>query len=275
MDLVLRALSEPHRRRILGLVRDRELSAGDIAERFQITRPAVSQHLAVLKEAGLVSERRQGTHRWYRVRPEALASVRLFVDELWSARLAGVTRALTTPGAGIGAERVSVEREVMLNAGRETVWKLLVQPKSATRWMGLSARFELKVGGRYKLEVLPERVAAGEFLKIDPPRRLVHTWGWDGETHGTVPPGSTVVSYGLTEVGHQTRLQLRHSGLPSIDTAGSHSRGWAHYLPRLVAVASGNTPGPDPWVADPARMQRELQPASWGHQTKASERKQS
>jgi len=87
MDLAARAIAEPRRRQILAMVRDEELSAGEIAAGFEISRPAVSQHLAVLREAGLLSERRQGTSRLYRVRPEGMASLRDFMNEFWTDRL--------------------------------------------------------------------------------------------------------------------------------------------------------------------------------------------
>lgn len=87
VDLVARALAEPRRREILIRVRDAELSAGEIAAGFDVSRPAVSQHLAVLREAGLLSERRQGTSRLYRARPEGLAGLRDFMDEFWTDRL--------------------------------------------------------------------------------------------------------------------------------------------------------------------------------------------
>jgi DNA-binding transcriptional ArsR family regulator len=87
-DAVLRALAEPHRRRILTVVGDRELPAGEIAEHFDITHQAVSQHLRTLKDAGLLRERREGTRRLYAIRPEAIESVRTFLDELWPASLA-------------------------------------------------------------------------------------------------------------------------------------------------------------------------------------------
>jgi DNA-binding transcriptional ArsR family regulator len=86
-DAALRALAEPQRRRILVLVRDRELAAGQIAQHFDITHQAVSQHLRVLKDAGLLRERRDGTRRLYAIRPEAIESVRAFLDELWPASL--------------------------------------------------------------------------------------------------------------------------------------------------------------------------------------------
>jgi DNA-binding transcriptional ArsR family regulator len=87
-DAVLRALAEPQRRRILVLVRDRELPAGEIAEHFDITHQAVSQHLRVLKDAGVLSERREGTRRLYALRPEAIESVRSFLEDLWPSSLA-------------------------------------------------------------------------------------------------------------------------------------------------------------------------------------------
>jgi DNA-binding transcriptional ArsR family regulator len=87
VEAALKAIAEPSRRRILTLVRDDELSAGEIAARFDVTRQAVSQHLGVLKEAGLVDERRNGTRRLYRVRPEGLTEIRAFLEGFWDERL--------------------------------------------------------------------------------------------------------------------------------------------------------------------------------------------
>ena len=87
MESALKAIAEPRRRQILSLVRDGELTAGEIASHFDVTRPAISQHLNVLKEAGLVDERRNGTRRLYRVRPEGLTELRDFLAEFWDTRL--------------------------------------------------------------------------------------------------------------------------------------------------------------------------------------------
>ena len=92
MEAALKAIAAPHRRRILSLVRDGELSAGEIAAHFDVTRPAVSQHLNVLKEAGLVSERRNGTKRLYRARPEGLAQLKAYLEEFWDERLEALKR---------------------------------------------------------------------------------------------------------------------------------------------------------------------------------------
>lgn len=88
MEAALKAIAEPRRRAILRLVWDAELSAGEIASHFDVSRPAVSQHLGVLKEVGLVSERRNGTRRLYRARPEGLADLKAFLEEFWGDRLA-------------------------------------------------------------------------------------------------------------------------------------------------------------------------------------------
>jgi DNA-binding transcriptional ArsR family regulator len=87
LDLVTRAIAEPRRREILVLVGDGELSAGEIASRFDVSRPAVSQHIATLREAGLLDERRDGTRRLYRVRPEGMAGLSDFLNGFWTDRL--------------------------------------------------------------------------------------------------------------------------------------------------------------------------------------------
>jgi DNA-binding transcriptional ArsR family regulator len=92
VEAALKAIAAPRRREILALVRNGELSAGEIAANFDVTRPAVSQHLTALKEAGLVSERRNGTKRLYRARPEGLREIKAFLEEFWDERLEALKR---------------------------------------------------------------------------------------------------------------------------------------------------------------------------------------
>lgn len=92
MEAALKAIAGPRRRQILQLVRDDELSAGEIAAHFDVTRPAVSQHLSVLKEAGLVNERRNGTRRLYSARPEGLVELKAFLDAFWGERFEALKR---------------------------------------------------------------------------------------------------------------------------------------------------------------------------------------
>jgi DNA-binding transcriptional ArsR family regulator len=83
----LRALAEPRRQEILRLIGEKELAAGQIAVHFEVTRPAISQHLQVLKSAGLVSERREGTRRLYQARPEGLRELREYIEGFWDVAL--------------------------------------------------------------------------------------------------------------------------------------------------------------------------------------------
>src|SRR5436190_6250169 len=96
VQAVIEAIVEPRRQEILRLVRDEEMTAGRIAAHFDVTRQAISQHLRVLHGAGLVSERRDGTRRIYRVRPEGLIEVRRFIEDFWTERLEALKREIET-----------------------------------------------------------------------------------------------------------------------------------------------------------------------------------
>ena len=147
-------------------------------------------------------------------------------------------------------ESITVEREIEIDASTETVWKLLTDPVEATRWMGLTVEFDLRPGGAYRVEVLSGNVARGEFVEIDPPHRLVYTWGWE-QGVSEVLPGSSTVEFELTPSGGGTLVRFRHFDLPSPDSAARHRHGWAHYLERLAVAATGGDPGVDPWIAGP------------------------
>jgi DNA-binding transcriptional ArsR family regulator len=95
-DAVLRALADPHRRQILRLVQHAELPAGQIAARFPLTQQAVSQHISVLKQAALLTERREGTRRLYALRHESLEPVRELLAEFWPDALSRLKKAVET-----------------------------------------------------------------------------------------------------------------------------------------------------------------------------------
>jgi DNA-binding transcriptional ArsR family regulator len=107
VDAALKALAEPRRREILRLVWSQELPASEIAGCFRdVTRPAISQHLAVLREADLVTERRDGTRRFYRANPATVAELRDFLDDYWTSgleRLRDVAEAAEARTRGKGA----------------------------------------------------------------------------------------------------------------------------------------------------------------------------
>jgi uncharacterized protein YndB with AHSA1/START domain len=142
----------------------------------------------------------------------------------------------------------SVRREIAIEARPETVWEFLVQPEKATRWMGEAASLDPRPGGEYRVEVVAGQVAVGEFIEVDPPHRLVWTWGWTEESQSRVAPGSTRIEVELEADGDGTLLRFTHGGLPDADATGTHAHGWDHYLERLEVVARGDDPGRDPWL---------------------------
>ena len=143
-------------------------------------------------------------------------------------------------------ERLAVTRELVIDASPETVWEFLVDPEKIVRWKGVNAVLQLWAGGAYRVDVLPGNVVVGEVVECDPPRRLVHTWGWEG--NDKMPPGSTTVEYELVREGDGTRLLFTHRDLPSAEELEKHTHGWEHYLSRLSVAASGGDPGSDPWL---------------------------
>lgn len=102
-------MAQPTRREILRLVWDDELSAGDIAERFDVTFGAVSQHLGVLRDAGYVTVRHAGTRRYYQTDKERLGPLRPALELMWAQTLADLAGAIEADGGEVDARRAEDE----------------------------------------------------------------------------------------------------------------------------------------------------------------------
>jgi uncharacterized protein YndB with AHSA1/START domain len=140
-----------------------------------------------------------------------------------------------------------IEREVEIEASPATVWEFLADPEKLARWFGSRASLDPRPGGEYRVDGIVGHVASGEFVELDPPRRLVHTFGWEpeGGKENPVPPGSSTIEIELEPSGDGTLLKFRHYGLPDADAVRQHSFGWDHYLARLVIAGAGGDPGED------------------------------
>lgn len=138
---------------------------------------------------------------------------------------------------------LDVECDRRIAAAPETVYSFFTDPERYTRWQGTEADLDPRPGGVIRVNVTGEHIARGEFVELDPPKRIVFTWGWEG--HPTVPPGSTTVEITLTPDGDGTLLRLRHASLPDEQEQAMHEQGWNHYLDRLVVAGAGGDPGPD------------------------------
>ena len=142
------------------------------------------------------------------------------------------------------AQTTALEREIRIEARPETVFEFFTDPEKMTRWKGRKAELEPRPGGIYRVEINDQAIARGEYQEIDPPRRVVFTWGWEGEG-SPVPPGASTVEVELTPDGDGTIVRLTHRDLPAA-AVESHAHGWEMYLARLAAASEGRDPGPDP-----------------------------
>jgi uncharacterized protein YndB with AHSA1/START domain len=128
----------------------------------------------------------------------------------------------------------AIEITQRIEAPPEIVFAYLTESQRFKRWMGVGAELDPRPGGRYRIDVDGEHIASGEYQEIDPPRRLVMTWGWEG--HPTVPPGSTTVEITLTADRGSTVLRLRHLALPDEGERRLHTEGWTQYMSQLAAA---------------------------------------
>jgi uncharacterized protein YndB with AHSA1/START domain len=136
--------------------------------------------------------------------------------------------------------------EVVVEATPETIFPFFTDPEKIVRWKGIAADLDPRPGGTYSVDVSRQALARGEYVEIDPPKRVVFTWGWEGDQE--VPPGSSIVEVTLEPSGDSTLVRLVHSGLPEAKR-DVHREGWEHFMSRLQIAASGSDPGPDPLLS--------------------------
>jgi len=139
----------------------------------------------------------------------------------------------------------TVTAEIRIDASPDAVFPFLIDPERIVRWKGVDAHVDAVPGGEFRVQVTMRDEAVGEYVEVDPPRRVVFTWGWAGDHQ--LPPGSSTVEIELVADGAGTIVRLTHSGLPEGPDA-AQLEGWRHFLPRLAVVAAGDDPGPDPWA---------------------------
>ena len=132
-----------------------------------------------------------------------------------------------------------IEHEIVIAAPPELVFAFFTDAELYPRWMGRQATLDPRPGGVYRCVVHDAATVVGEYVVVEPPRRVEFTWGFDG---GAVPPGSSTVTVTLTPVPEGTLLRLVHNGLPHPALAG-HDAGWSGYLAQLAGAAAEGRAG--------------------------------
>jgi uncharacterized protein (TIGR03086 family) len=244
---MLETAAEPTRRRLLQLLASGERTVTQLASKFSVTRSAISQHLAVLAEVGLVTARKQGRERYYRLDECGVRRLRALVESFWSDELDRLVVDATQPSPQ-GGFAMPYEKAVVVPLDPADTFALITEPDRLRRWMAVAARVDLRAGGEYRWTVTPGHTAAGTVVDVDPGRRVVYSWGWEGG--GDPAPGASTVTVTLTPVDGGTEVRLVHDGLTD-EQAARHAEGWNHYLERLVAAGRHGDAGPDEWVAAP------------------------
>ena len=148
----------------------------------------------------------------------------------------------------------TVEVEHRVGGSPETVFEYFIDPEKHRRWMGAEAELDARPGGVYRVTFGPQVWVRGEYVTVEPPHRLVLTWGFEGTVPlpqglQDVPAGSSTVEFSFVPDGDGTIIHVRHTGLPSDAAREEHDLGWKIYPARLAIVLLGDDPGPDPSLA--------------------------
>jgi len=142
-----------------------------------------------------------------------------------------------------------VSKTVTLPVTPDEAFALITEPERLRRWHTISARVDLRVGGDYRWTIVPGHTAVGTFREIEPGKRVVFGWGWDGQEDFGADASTVTIT--LTPTAAGTELTLHHTGFINEEQAASHNEGWTHYLGRLEKVATTGDAGADEWAATP------------------------
>jgi DNA-binding transcriptional ArsR family regulator len=245
---VIAALASPVRREILSLVWDRELPAGQIARAFPVSKPTISQHLAVLREAGLVSARAEGTSRHYRARQDALRGLRAALSSpgKWSS-------ADDLPERVLSAARIElvVVAEAEVTTSQQATFTAFTDPAVYSRWLGVPVTI---TDGRFACTMEWGTHIRGRYELVCPPELIVMRW--DFEDDNIPVPGGELTGYlRVRPRGDGARVEV-HQLAGTRAQADFMEAAWTMVLGRLragVADAVGPRPAAAPRAPRPKR----------------------
>lgn len=157
----------------------------------------------------------------------------------------------------------TIEIERRVHCRPETAFTFFTDPAKHVLWQGVRADLDPRPGGQYLIHYSEHTRLRGEYLELDPPKRIVLSWGVEmsgadlPDGAAELLPGSTLIEVVFVPDGDSTIVRIRHSGLPTEAASTFTGTGWGVYVERIAAVAEGRDPGPDPLAAAVAAiMQR-------------------
>jgi uncharacterized protein YndB with AHSA1/START domain len=228
IDKIFGALTSPIRREILALIWDRELPAGEIAAAFHVTKPTISQHLGVLRQAGLVTMTAAGTSRRYRARPEMLNGLHgaLAGDRKW-------IPADDTPEQVLADAFTApvVVATVTVDTDQVTTFAAFTDPATYSRWLGAPVRIS---DGRFAATMEWGTEVRGRYELVYPPHLIVMRWDFEDDT---VPvPGGELTGYlrVRTAPGGGATVEV-HQLVDTAEQASFMQAAWTLVLGRLRA----------------------------------------
>jgi uncharacterized protein YndB with AHSA1/START domain/DNA-binding transcriptional ArsR family regulator len=229
---VFAVLSNPVRRRILELLLERPHTVNDLVDEFRLHRPAVSEHLQVLRLAKLVRDERRGRERYYHIEPARLLAVNEWLkpfERYWRERLLALERTLDDEG-GIMIQPGTIRLSQFINHPPAKVWQAITDPKIHAKWWA-AGDVRAVVGHRFTLDMGPWGQQSCEIIAVEPERLLSYSFA----------PGTldTTVTWRLEPENSGTRLHLEHSGFDLDSPLGKTafegmSRGWPSVLERIA-----------------------------------------
>jgi DNA-binding transcriptional ArsR family regulator/uncharacterized protein YndB with AHSA1/START domain len=250
--MAVEALADPTRRAIVDRLREGHRSVSELADGLPVSRPAVSQHLAVLRRAGLVSDRKDGTRRIYRLEPDGFDELRRYVESMWDRALAGFAAA-TERGEEEEMEMTAiepVERRVTVKVSPERAFQVFTEGFGTwwplgTHSIGIeevepgeapvapeTAVIEPREGGRvFERHADGTELGWGTVTAWEPPRRVVIAWNPSRQDRPT-----TEIEVTFTPEGEGTRVDLIHRGWERLGPRGADVReGYASGWPGVLA----------------------------------------
>jgi len=257
LQKTLDALSSPVRREILWLVRDTELAAGSISTAFELTAPTISEHLAVLRDAGLVTVRRSGTFRYYRAKHDVLGGLQALLQD----EGAKWTPADDLPERGEAAASTGlvVTAAATVPVDRPTTFRGFTEPELYSRWLGVP--FNIDGTGNFACTLEWGTSVRGRYTEVCPPSLIALRW--DFADDGIPVPGGerdAYLRFTETEDGCHVRV---HQLVADEQQATFMEKAWSTLLGRLRQGLAGAA-GPAPTALLRQPRPKSLQPTRQG-----------